>query len=131
MSYSWDPLNSDLLHRLSARRFVSLTLDRRLRVPTNPDDLSQLFHSELETRCDLQNPLESGNVRYKKAIYYVKEDRNEEGSLPEGVFDSGMPGVMSLEDLKAETNLGKWPVRVGNQIAMLEVRNSPISISAR
>ena len=90
-------------------------------MPANSEDLSQFLRSAVEPASDLLNPLEVGNIRYPRAIDYVKEEQDETGKPPEGVFDSGMPGAMSLEDLQAETDLGKWTIQVGNQIAMLEV----------
>ena len=121
VSYTWNPLNANIFQRLSARRFVSLALDQHLRVPANPDELSLFLESSLETGSDLLKPLEMRNVKYARAIDYVKENAQENEETPDGVFEASMPGALSLVELREQTDLDNWLVRLGDHITTLEV----------
>ena len=121
MSYTWDLLDSDLLQRLSARKFVSLTLDRQLRVPASAEELSGFLKSATQTNKHLLKPLEIGNVKYRRVIDYLSDDEDNKAESPEGVFASSMPGAMSIEELETEVDLGAWLIKIGDEIVMLEV----------
>ena len=63
VSYTWDPLDSDLLQRLSTRRFVSLAVDNHLKVPANPDDLAHFVAAPPDVSGKLFSSLEMGNLK--------------------------------------------------------------------
>ena len=37
------------------------------------------------------------------------------------VFQAKMPGIMTLEEIQSQMKLGRWRLRLGNQLAHLEV----------
>ena len=75
VSNTWDPLDSDLRRRMSARPFVSMTLERKLSLPSEPEKLSNFIEkfasSETASNGEEAGSLESGNVRYERAIHYI------------------------------------------------------------
>lgn len=121
MSYAWDLLDTELLQRLSARKFVSLSLDRRLRIPASAEALFQFLQFATQTNPQLLEPLEVGNLKYKTALDYLKPEIDQEGKPFKGVFDSGMPGAMSVEELMEESDLRSWLIQVGDQVTLMEV----------
>ena len=96
-------------------------MDHQLRVPANTDDLSLFLEAAPVTHLELFNPLEMGNLKYDRAIDYVEGNVGEGDEPPKGVFDSGMPGAMSLEQLQEQTDLGTWLIQIEDQITTLEV----------
>ncbi|KAL8780840.1 MAG: hypothetical protein Q9194_000694 [Teloschistes cf. exilis] len=98
-AYSWNPLDADHLARLSARKYVSMSLERQLRLPprnlTPADDLG-LDDEEL---TQLRKYLQSGETV--------------------GAFGSLMPGLMTLDEVQNEANLDGWRVKLSDSITEL------------
>ncbi|KAL8630826.1 hypothetical protein Q9189_003495 [Teloschistes chrysophthalmus] len=87
-TYSWNPLDADHLARLSARKYVSMSLERQLRLPPRsltPADNLGLDDEEL---TQLRKYLQSGEIV--------------------GAFGSLMPGLMTLDEVQNEVNLDGW-----------------------
>ena len=120
ITYSWDPLTVDMQKRMSARNFMSMTLERSLKIPLDPDELELSF---LESP-HLDEKIDIGNVQYKQASEYIMGPHPEAsaGRQFASVFDAGMPGALSLAELKESVNLGEWKLRVGSKILSLQVR---------
>ncbi|KAL8643071.1 MAG: hypothetical protein Q9228_000310 [Teloschistes exilis] len=97
-AYSWNPLDADHLARLSARKYVSMSLERQLRLPprnlTPADDLG-LDDEEL---TQLRKYLQSGETV--------------------GAFGSLMPGLMTLDEVQNEANLDGWRVKLSDSITV-------------
>ncbi|KAI4119362.1 MAG: hypothetical protein LQ345_000741 [Seirophora villosa] len=101
-TYTWNLLDADHLARLSARNYVSMFLERQLHLP--PHKITKMD----ELRLD-----EDSVVRLRD---YQKECDPHWNSA----FDAGMPGIMSLDEIKEELELGRWIFRCGNMLAHLE-----------
>ncbi|KAI4088385.1 MAG: hypothetical protein L6R37_008210 [Teloschistes peruensis] len=97
-AYSWNPLDADHLARLFARKYVSMSLERQLRLPprnlTPADDLG-LDDEEL---TQLRRYLQSGETV--------------------GAFGSLMPGLMTLDEVQNEVNLNGWKVKLSDSITV-------------
>ncbi|KAL9001369.1 MAG: hypothetical protein Q9169_000260 [Polycauliona sp. 2 TL-2023] len=100
-TYSWDLLDADVLARLSARKYVSMSVECRLRLP--PNKLSSveelgLDHDELTQ------------------FHEYQREENHSGSRHGGdrtsAFAAGMPGIMSLAQVQNEISLGRWMARI-------------------
>ena len=105
-TYSWDPLNEDYLARLSVRKYVSMSLERRLDLP------SRRISDANELGQDTQN-----RARY---LGYQHDD-TEADTNQNSAFSVGMPGLMSLDEIEDKIELGKWPLKLGNKLGYLEV----------
>ncbi|KAL9596162.1 MAG: hypothetical protein Q9219_005982 [cf. Caloplaca sp. 3 TL-2023] len=103
--YSWDLLDEDYLVRLSARKYVSMSLERQLRLPparlTDADELS--LNSE---ECS----------RFRD---YQQEEAENRGSRS-SAFESRMPGLMSVDEVQYKICLRDWPLRFRNKLVRLE-----------
>lgn len=84
--------------------------------------MSQLLKCDSLVNAHLNEPLEFGNVKYSRAIDYLSGDNGDEKpGTHEGVFALGMPGVMSMEELRIEVDLGAWLIQIGDQLVLLQV----------
>ena len=74
-----------------------------------------------QAKSSLLEELQMGNVKYDRAIDYVEGNEDSEAPAPVTVFQSGMPGAMSIEELETDLNLGEWLISIGDQVVMCEV----------
>ncbi|MCJ1433078.1 Arginyl-tRNA--protein transferase 1 [Xylographa pallens] len=93
-TYDWDPLDRDMLARLSARAYVSLSRERRLGIDAS------------SSRTDSQEDAAS--------IPAISTAPN-----PSSIFLTNMPGVMSIEDIKENISLDDIDVRLKDTIVNL------------
>ena len=123
-TYEWDPLDSDLLARLSSKKYVSMSRERHLGLPplsaSNGSVESKVDAGSSESKGESEL-LETGKLKDDSKYIAGEEDsdqkaRHEEGSL----FDVGMPGVMTTEEVLAQTNLGAWKLKLGAMILELQ-----------
>ena len=120
-TYTWDPLNADILQRLSARVYVSMSRERRLGLP--PTSISA---SMRVSPGGSSNPEVSYN---DDDIDYIEQRRQESESRrrkqDNSIFEVGMPGVMTVEELQRDIELGKWDIKLASLIVKLEVQTRP------
>lgn len=100
-----------------------MTIERLLKLPSDPNELQELLQSPSET-ANFMKKIEIGNVRYEHALHYVNGTNSKPAGLTKhaNVFEAGTPGVLSLAELDNSIELGQWKVRVGSETAALEVR---------
>ncbi|KAL8874520.1 MAG: hypothetical protein Q9174_000158 [Haloplaca sp. 1 TL-2023] len=89
-TYAWSRVDADFLARLSARHYVSMTMERKLQLP--PRKLSDTDKLQLDDE-GLRELLE-----YQR---YTDADT-------ESAFAAHMPGIMTLDEVEREINLGRW-----------------------
>lgn len=121
----WDPLDSDLMHRLSARRWVSMAVERALEVPSN--SLTVFLQSDRATTSNFRKELDMGPSKFKLALGYINgQDREQdsEGEKASNVFHAGTPGALSLEELEEKVDLGQWNLKLGQRVVKLEVKKA-------
>ncbi|KAL8721528.1 MAG: hypothetical protein Q9225_001827 [Loekoesia sp. 1 TL-2023] len=106
--YLWDRLDADFLARLSARNYVSMSLERQLRLP--PHKLANI--DELELGLDQEALL--------RLQHYQREGTSGLNESQSSALAAGMPGLMSLDGVQNEINLGGWPLKLGNMLLHLE-----------
>ncbi|KAL8944249.1 MAG: hypothetical protein Q9216_000544 [Gyalolechia sp. 2 TL-2023] len=98
-TYSWNLLDADHLARLSARKYVSLSLERQLHLPprrlTDSDKLGLDSDALLRLR------------EYQREV-------GPGGKSQSSALGSCMPGLMSLEEVENVIDIGKWPLKYGN-----------------
>jgi len=100
-----------------------MSLERKLQLPSDPSKLSTLLQSS-SPNSPLHKSIEIGNVKYNQALEYAKGSPDpDSGAIEvENVFDAGMPGAMSIEELESKVDLGSWGVRLRDGIFQLKVR---------
>lgn len=102
----WDHLDADYLARLSARKYVSIYLERQLHLPThkitNVNDLG-LDKASLQLFQDYQR------------------ENTPDDTDGLNAFAAGMPGLIPLDDVDDEIDLGGWSLKFGNMFVHLEV----------
>ena len=121
----WDALDSDMLQRLSARKWVSMGLERALELP--PDSLTPFLQSERATTSSFQKELNMGPSQFKLALGYIvgqNQEQGSEGKDASDVFQAGTPGVLSLEELEEKFDLGQWGLKLGQRIVKMEVKTA-------
>ncbi|MCJ1280829.1 Arginyl-tRNA--protein transferase 1 [Xylographa opegraphella] len=93
-TYSWDPLDQDILARLSACDYVSLSRDRRLGINASSSVTD--------------NEQAAGSTAGSSTA-----------PDPSSIFHTDMPGVMSIEDIKENISLGEIDVRLKDKTVNL------------
>ena len=99
-----------------------MTIERALDIPAtslNGKDSQQL----LLAYPRLGEKIDFGNVKYGKALEYVtgQDDEKTRQHNALSVFRAGMPGVLSLQEVKNSINLGLWNLALGDRVVRLEV----------
>ena len=112
-----------MMQRLSARKWVSMALERVLEV--SPDSLTTLLQSERATTSSFQKELDMGPTQFKLALNYIVGQDQEQVSEDQDasdVFQACTPGVLSLEELEESVDLGQWGLKLGQRVVKMEVK---------
>ncbi|KAL6717494.1 Arginyl-tRNA--protein transferase 1 [Lecanora helva] len=121
ISYSWDVLDDDLLQRLGARQWVSMSLERAWAL--SPATNSNSGQSNSAGSSDYQTELHVDPESIISVTDYVRgpeEDLEERSRRYTTVFQAGTPGALSLQELQDKIDLGKWNLKIGNRMVRLE-----------
>ncbi|KAL8695170.1 MAG: hypothetical protein Q9218_000338 [Villophora microphyllina] len=95
-TYSWNLLDADHLARLSARKYVSMSLERQLRLPPRISSTSDDLGLDSAGLTKLQHYLRPGETS--------------------DAFGSFMPGIMTLDEVQNEIDLDGWRVKLSDFI---------------
>ncbi|KAL9612241.1 MAG: hypothetical protein Q9167_003154 [Letrouitia subvulpina] len=97
-TYDWNLFDEDFIKRLSARKYVSMRQERQLNLPAGP--LTDIEEAEME-------PVKREALRE----YLSEANPPVEGAL-DSVFENRMPGVLSLEEVRRDIDLGQWRAKL-------------------
>ncbi len=114
-----------MMQRLSARRWVSMTVERALEI--SPNSLAGFLQSDQATTSNFQKELSMGPSKFKLALEYINgkdQERNHEGKEASNVFHAGTPGALSLKELEEKVDLGQWNLKLGQRLVKLEVKTA-------
>ncbi|KAI4163126.1 MAG: hypothetical protein LQ342_003254 [Letrouitia transgressa] len=107
-TYDWNLFDEDFIKRLSARKYVSMKQERQLNLPAGL--LTDIEEAEMES-----------DKREALREYLSEADAPLEGALG-SVFENRMPGVLSLEEVRRDIDLGQWRAKLrGDRIVRLKV----------
>ncbi|KAL5115999.1 Arginyl-tRNA--protein transferase 1 [Pleosporales sp. CAS-2024a] len=95
-SYQWDPLDGELHSLLGQKQYVSLSRERRLK------DAAQQGHPE-DTLAEYPLP--------------TAAEAGEAVSKGMSLFDLKVPGLMTVEEIEAQLDLGTMPIKIRGQKA--------------
>ena len=115
-------LDEELQKRLSARKFVSMAIERSLGLPPDFENLKATLKDPVIS-SRLNDRIEIGNVRYTKALDYVN---GQTLALPfttigSSIFEIGLPGALSLDEVLESVPLHEWKVSIGGVPYELQV----------
>ncbi|KAI4260150.1 MAG: hypothetical protein LQ352_000415 [Teloschistes flavicans] len=96
--YSWNLLDADHLARLSARKYVSMSLERQLRLPPRSLTTADNLGLDDEGLTQLRKYLQPGETT--------------------GAFGSCMPGIMTLDEVQNEVNFDEWKVKLSDSVTV-------------
>lgn len=119
-TYEWHRMDSDLLQRMSARKYLSMTLECMYHLPVDP---GRFVQSELRTGFDFSPELALGPETFGFLLDYAihPDDAREPIKACSSAFEAGMPGIIPLKEMK-EVDLGCWKLKVADIEANLWVR---------
>lgn len=113
-------LDPDLLARLSARKYVSLSRERALSIPAHSP--STFLQSDALTTSNFSSELAMGQEAFQQANNYVNGRSDKpaarQSSLP--LFEAETPGVMTADEVREQIDLGGWKLVLGSRATVLE-----------
>lgn len=104
-----------------------MEIEKALGLPASSEQLEEaLTLPSIASRLDRK--IEIGNVKYDKALDYVKQQDPRTSVINSGstVFEAGTPGVMPLSELGQKVDLGTWKLAVKDSVYEVQVRACPI-----
>lgn len=119
-TYAWDLLDADVLARLSARKYVSLSRERALNIPTHSP--FTFLQSDVLTTSNFSGELAMGPKAFEQANDYVNGEPADSAAKKSGpsLFEVNMPGVMTADEVREKINLGSWKIRLDSIVTELE-----------
>ena len=119
----WNRLDSDMMQRLSARKWVSMDIEKALNIP--PSSLTTFLQSDLATASNFHRELSMGPKKFNLALEYIHgPEQSSRADDATDVFHAGMPGTLSLEELEETVDLGQWRLKLGQSLFKLEVKKA-------
>ena len=118
-TYTWDPLDSDLLARLSLRKYVSLSRERRLNIP--PEPIPASVDLARDTLAPLLGPPSPETLEDLSDYIKAQVDPLELHAKDRSIFEARTPGAMTLEEIERDIRLGEWNIRIQGFMAQLQV----------
>lgn len=119
--YDWHQMDSNLMQRMSNRNYLSMSIERQYNLPVEP---SAFLQSDSRTSSDFGRELAMGPEAFGFLLGYLTrpDDAREPAKSFSSAFEAGTPGVMRLEEVEQEVNLGRWQLRLRGMVVFLEVR---------
>ena len=118
-TYTWDPLDTDLFARLSLRKYVSLSREKRLNIP--PEPLPASVELARETLAPLSDPPSQETLDDLADYIKAQNDTLELHAKDRSIFEARTPGAMTLEQIERDIPLGEWKIRFQGIMAQLQV----------
>ena len=119
----WDLMDSDMLQRLSARKWISMGLERELRL--DPIPCSAFLQSDRATSTNFHEELIMGPIKFRLVFDYFNSQGQglEDEAVKDAatVFEAGTPGVMTFRELAEEVDLGQWKLLIGGRVVRMNV----------
>jgi arginine-tRNA-protein transferase len=116
-TYEWNPLDGELRELLDEKAYVSLARERRRKCSAPSSDKENLGtdHEQIE----VNGPLDEDIIRdYPHPTAAEGGDAVSNGM---SLFDLKVPGLMTVQEIEEQFNLGTTPIRVGGRMAEAQV----------
>lgn len=125
-TYAWDLLDSDMLQRMSIRKFVSLSREREFKLSATTPGI--FLQSENATCSDFTMEVNLGLEVFTSLTGYVLTSPSAEPERTDyaSVFEARMPGIMPMAEVASKIDLGAWRLKIKSYTNVtLSVRNPP------
>lgn len=118
-NYAWHQIDPDFLQRMSARKYLSMTIERKYNLPVEP---GLFLQSDSRTSFNFGPELAMGRESFEFLLDYVTHPDDARTSVENcsSAFEAGMPGVMPLKEVN-EQALGRWRIKLGTVTNILKV----------
>lgn len=123
-TYGWDLLDSDMLQRMSIRKFVSMSREREFNLSATTPGI--FLQSDNFTCPDFTKEVNLGLEVFMSLAGYVltSPSAEPERSDYDSVFEARMPGIMSMAEVASKIDLGAWRLKFKSYTNVtLSVRN--------
>jgi hypothetical protein len=119
-SYVWHQIDSDMLQRMSNRKYLLMSLETQYNLPVDP---AVFLQSDSRTSSNFSQELALGSKAFASLSNYVTPpDHTRKPAKPwSSAFEAGTPGVMPLEAVEHDVDLGRWKLKLRGRIIYLEV----------
>ncbi|KAI9836907.1 MAG: hypothetical protein M1819_001072 [Sarea resinae] len=121
-TYSWNPLDEDILRRLDAKRYVSLSREQRLEASySDAEERATETEPSPRTATEKQN---DGNDDDNDND--VSDDSDDDPDLEDpsiSLLEKGMPGVLTKEQVETEMNLDEMLIKVRGHAALAQLKD--------
>ena len=109
------------MQRMSNRKYLSMSIERQYNLPVDP---SAFLQSDSRTSSDFGRELAMGAEAFEFLLGYLTHpnDAREPAESFSSAFEAGTPGIMLLEEVEQEVDLGRWQLRLRGMEVFLEVR---------
>ncbi|KAL8799672.1 MAG: hypothetical protein Q9182_005711 [Xanthomendoza sp. 2 TL-2023] len=104
-TYSWNLLDEDHLARLSARKYVSMSMERYFHLPPN----------KVTNIKELSRSIDTGDQQLIDQLDQYQKDHRSLTNRMSSAWAASMPGLMSSNNVLTVIPLGKWKVELGNK----------------
>lgn len=110
-TYAWDLLDSDMLQRMSIRKFVSMSREREFNLSATTPGI--FLQSENATCSDFTKEANLGLEAFTSLAEYVQTSPSAEPERTDynSVFEARMPGIMPMAEVAAKLDLGAWRLK--------------------
>jgi arginine-tRNA-protein transferase len=113
-SYEWNPLDGELRTLLDQKSYVSLARERRRKESASVqgrDGLEKVEGSKPKNEEELD-----------KYPFPTAAEAGEAVSNGTSLFDLKVPGLMTVEEIEDQLDLGTMPIKIGGRMAEAQVR---------
>lgn len=119
-SYVWHQINPDMLQRMSNRKYLLMSLEIKHNLPVDP---AVFLQSDSRTSSNFSQELALGSKAFVSLFNYVTPpDHTRKPAKPwSSAFEAGTLGVMPLEDVEHEVDLGRWRLKLRGRVIRLQV----------
>lgn len=98
-----------------------MSIERQYNLPV---DQSAFLQSDSRTSSDFGRELSIGAEAFEFLLSYLThpDEAREPTESFSSAFEAGTPGVMPLEEIEQEVDLGRWQLSLRGMVVFLEVR---------
>lgn len=109
-SHTWDPLDDKLRTLMDTRKYASMTRERKRKTIQESLDAAESEHGSDDPSVQKAKTVLDSFDESQKPLYPSPVDAMQTGL---SLLQIGMPGIMSLKEIREHVNLGNMRVRVG------------------
>ena len=109
---------------MTVRKYVSMAYERKYNLPALPSESFQSGIVDAPTHTGQQSSMNIAQKDLDNLIGYINASSAPEANPRRpyrSVFEANTPGVMSVEEVERDIDLGSWKLKFGDELVMLRV----------